>query len=129
MTSLDVQCCGSLSAWMLFVLFNLLHVCPPVQERLTKQIAVAITEALQPIGVGVVIEATYVCSTVLIHTLLFTLLSSTLLTFIAFFSFSCFSFRLPPPHLLYLASHFMYHFVSFDSFSLSVVSFYFLLLF
>uniref|UniRef100_A0A674BZ15 GTP cyclohydrolase 1 n=1 Tax=Salmo trutta TaxID=8032 RepID=A0A674BZ15_SALTR len=31
-----------------------------VQERLTKQIAVAITEALQPAGVGVVIEATYV---------------------------------------------------------------------
>ncbi|OBS65226.1 hypothetical protein A6R68_06240, partial [Neotoma lepida] len=29
-----------------------------VQERLTKQIAVAITEALQPAGVGVVIEAT-----------------------------------------------------------------------
>lgn len=34
-----------------------------VQERLTKQIAIAITEALQPAGVGVVIEATYVkCS-------------------------------------------------------------------
>lgn len=30
-----------------------------VQERLTKQIAVAITEALQPAGVGVVVEATY----------------------------------------------------------------------
>lgn len=30
----------------------------PVQERLTKQIAIAITEALQPAGVGVVIEAT-----------------------------------------------------------------------
>uniref|UniRef100_A0A3B3I3A1 GTP cyclohydrolase 1 n=1 Tax=Oryzias latipes TaxID=8090 RepID=A0A3B3I3A1_ORYLA len=29
-----------------------------VQERLTKQIAVAITEALQPTGVGVVVEAT-----------------------------------------------------------------------
>lgn len=29
-----------------------------VQERLTKQIAIAITEALQPAGVGVVIEAT-----------------------------------------------------------------------
>lgn len=39
---------------------NLVGVCPPVQERLTKQIAVAITEALQPTGVGVVIEATYV---------------------------------------------------------------------
>ncbi|XP_042799222.1 GTP cyclohydrolase 1 isoform X1 [Panthera leo] len=30
-----------------------------VQERLTKQIAVAITEALRPAGVGVVVEATY----------------------------------------------------------------------
>ncbi|XP_007886323.1 GTP cyclohydrolase 1 [Callorhinchus milii] len=32
-----------------------------VQERLTKQIAVAITEALKPSGVGVVIEATHMC--------------------------------------------------------------------
>ncbi|XP_061743148.1 GTP cyclohydrolase 1 [Nerophis ophidion] len=32
-----------------------------VQERLTKQIAVAITEALQPTGVGVVMEATHMC--------------------------------------------------------------------
>ncbi|XP_078418768.1 GTP cyclohydrolase 1 [Cetorhinus maximus] len=32
-----------------------------VQERLTKQIAKAITEALQPAGVGVVIEATHMC--------------------------------------------------------------------
>ncbi|KAM8894860.1 GTP cyclohydrolase 1 [Spinachia spinachia] len=32
-----------------------------VQERLTKQIAVAITEALKPTGVGVVIEATHMC--------------------------------------------------------------------
>ncbi|KAG7242689.1 hypothetical protein INR49_020062 [Caranx melampygus] len=32
-----------------------------IQERLTKQIAVAITEALQPTGVGVVIEATHMC--------------------------------------------------------------------
>ncbi|KAK3591557.1 hypothetical protein CHS0354_041599 [Potamilus streckersoni] len=32
-----------------------------VQERLTKQIAVAITEAIQPAGVGVVIEATHMC--------------------------------------------------------------------
>uniref|UniRef100_A0A3B3CJC1 GTP cyclohydrolase 1 n=1 Tax=Oryzias melastigma TaxID=30732 RepID=A0A3B3CJC1_ORYME len=30
-------------------------------ERLTKQIAVAITEALQPTGVGVVVEATHMC--------------------------------------------------------------------
>ncbi|KAH0620250.1 hypothetical protein JD844_020348 [Phrynosoma platyrhinos] len=35
--------------------------CIGVQERLTKQIAVAITEALQPAGVGVVIEATHMC--------------------------------------------------------------------
>ncbi|NWU82685.1 GCH1 cyclohydrolase, partial [Onychorhynchus coronatus] len=33
----------------------------PVQERLTKQIAIAITEALQPAGVGVVVEATHMC--------------------------------------------------------------------
>lgn len=32
-----------------------------VQERLTKQIAVAITEAIQPAGVGVVVEATHMC--------------------------------------------------------------------
>ncbi|XP_072315803.1 GTP cyclohydrolase 1-like [Eucyclogobius newberryi] len=32
-----------------------------VQERLTKQIAVAVTEALQPSGVGVVVEATHMC--------------------------------------------------------------------
>ncbi|NWU72269.1 GCH1 cyclohydrolase, partial [Pterocles burchelli] len=32
-----------------------------VQERLTKQIARAITEALQPAGVGVVIEAMHMC--------------------------------------------------------------------
>lgn len=32
-----------------------------VQERLTKQIAVALTEAIQPTGVGVVIEATHMC--------------------------------------------------------------------
>nr|XP_034996930.1 GTP cyclohydrolase 1 [Zootoca vivipara] len=32
-----------------------------VQERLTKQIAIAITEALQPAGVGVVVEATHMC--------------------------------------------------------------------
>ncbi|KAF7252322.1 GTP cyclohydrolase 1 [Varanus komodoensis] len=32
-----------------------------VQERLTKQIALAVTEALQPIGVAVVIEASHMC--------------------------------------------------------------------
>lgn len=32
-----------------------------VQERLTKQIAVAITEAIQPAGVGVIVEATHMC--------------------------------------------------------------------
>ncbi|PVD26293.1 hypothetical protein C0Q70_13964 [Pomacea canaliculata] len=32
-----------------------------LQERLTKQIAVAITEAVQPAGVGVVIEASHMC--------------------------------------------------------------------
>lgn len=31
-----------------------------VQERLTKQIATAITEAIQPFGIGVVIEARFV---------------------------------------------------------------------
>lgn len=38
---------------LVYLLLNL------VQERLTKQIAVALTEAIQPAGVGVVIEATY----------------------------------------------------------------------
>jgi len=32
-----------------------------VQERLTKQIAVALTDAIQPAGVGVVVEATHMC--------------------------------------------------------------------
>ncbi|XP_055879764.1 GTP cyclohydrolase 1-like [Biomphalaria glabrata] len=32
-----------------------------VQERLTKQIALAITEAIQPAGVGVVVEACHMC--------------------------------------------------------------------
>ncbi|XP_064489531.1 GTP cyclohydrolase 1-like [Ornithodoros turicata] len=32
-----------------------------VQERLTKQIATAITEAIDPTGVGVVIQATHMC--------------------------------------------------------------------
>lgn len=49
-----VQCCLFCPACFMFVRLS------TVQERLTKQIAVAITEALQPTGVGVVIEATYV---------------------------------------------------------------------
>ncbi|GAA47467.1 GTP cyclohydrolase I [Clonorchis sinensis] len=32
-----------------------------VQERLTRQIAVALTEAVKPVGVGVIIEATHMC--------------------------------------------------------------------
>uniref|UniRef100_K1Q7E7 GTP cyclohydrolase 1 n=1 Tax=Magallana gigas TaxID=29159 RepID=K1Q7E7_MAGGI len=40
---------------LVYLLLNL------VQERLTKQIAVALTEAIQPTGVGVVIEATHMC--------------------------------------------------------------------
>uniref|UniRef100_A0A183D4V3 GTP cyclohydrolase 1 n=1 Tax=Gongylonema pulchrum TaxID=637853 RepID=A0A183D4V3_9BILA len=32
-----------------------------VQERLTKQIAAALTKAIQPFGVGVVIEASHMC--------------------------------------------------------------------
>lgn len=32
-----------------------------VQERLTKQIAVALTQAIQPAGVGVIIQATHMC--------------------------------------------------------------------
>ncbi|KAJ7485310.1 hypothetical protein FB451DRAFT_1337583 [Mycena latifolia] len=34
-----------------------------VQERLTKQIAIAVQEAIQPRGVAVVIEATHMCMT------------------------------------------------------------------
>jgi GTP cyclohydrolase I len=36
---------------------------PQLQERLTGQIADAIMEALQPMGVGVVIEAEHLCMT------------------------------------------------------------------
>lgn len=42
-------------AFVNFLCYLLLNL---VQERLTKQIAVALTEAIQPAGVGVVIEAT-----------------------------------------------------------------------
>lgn len=38
-----------------------------VQERLTKQIALAITEAVQPAGVGVVVEARYVTVSLLFN--------------------------------------------------------------
>ena len=38
-------------------LHYILHFSLSVQERLTKQIAVAITEAVQPTGVAVVVEA------------------------------------------------------------------------
>uniref|UniRef100_A0A670K8V7 GTP cyclohydrolase 1 n=1 Tax=Podarcis muralis TaxID=64176 RepID=A0A670K8V7_PODMU len=40
-----------------FLLYNLRS----FQERLTKQIALAITEALKPVGVAVVIEASHMC--------------------------------------------------------------------
>lgn len=43
---------------LLFVNFLCYLLLNLVQERLTKQIAVALTEAIQPAGVGVVIEAT-----------------------------------------------------------------------
>uniref|UniRef100_A0A0N5CT89 GTP cyclohydrolase 1 n=1 Tax=Thelazia callipaeda TaxID=103827 RepID=A0A0N5CT89_THECL len=32
-----------------------------VQERLTKQVAAALTEAVEPAGVGIVIEANHLC--------------------------------------------------------------------
>ena len=34
-----------------------------VQERLTKQIAIAVQEAIKPLGVAVVMEATHLCMT------------------------------------------------------------------
>lgn len=67
-----------------------------VQERLTKQIAVAITEALQPTGVGVIIEATYVSHTFYLKSLVFyLLLSGSTLSFplIVFFIFVVFFFN------------------------------------
>uniref|UniRef100_A0A8C1PI62 GTP cyclohydrolase 1 n=2 Tax=Cyprinus carpio TaxID=7962 RepID=A0A8C1PI62_CYPCA len=42
-----------------FILLLILFIA--VQERLTKQIAMAISEALQPVGVAVVIEAAHMC--------------------------------------------------------------------
>ena len=42
------------------VILALLWLLFPVQERLTKEIAEAMREAINPAGVGVVIEATYV---------------------------------------------------------------------
>lgn len=58
-----MQCCylDSGGGALMLVRFNTVSELPvvlSVQERLTKQIAIAITEALQPAGVGVVIEAT-----------------------------------------------------------------------
>ena len=41
-----------------------------VQERLTKQIATAISEALEPAGVAVVIEAVWVFNPFIIHIVL-----------------------------------------------------------
>jgi len=38
------------------IIIFFLCVCDLVQERLTKQIAVAVTQAIQPAGVAVVIE-------------------------------------------------------------------------
>lgn len=48
------------------------HIVLLVQERLTKQIAEALTETITPRGVGVVIEATYVlrCTYTSIHAIL-----------------------------------------------------------
>ncbi|KAL4597569.1 hypothetical protein GN956_G25910 [Arapaima gigas] len=51
----------SLTNWMVFLIVEIYSRRLQVQERLTKQIAVAITEALQPAGVGVVVEATHMC--------------------------------------------------------------------
>ena len=72
-TPLITDCC-------LFCLCS--SVCPSdastVQERLTKQIAVAITEALHPTGVGVVIEATCVKLTYLLSLCFLLLLSAPL---------------------------------------------------
>lgn len=62
-----------------------------VQERLTKQIAVAITEALQPTGVGVIIEATYVSHTFYLKSLFF--LSPALWLFFVFPTNCIFYFR------------------------------------
>lgn len=72
-------------------------VCTLVQERLTKQIAVAITEALQPTGVGVVIEATYVQYDHRNRTAV-----SGFMDFIIIFNF-----RLPPHIVFFFLSHFV----------------------
>ncbi|XP_067470899.1 GTP cyclohydrolase 1 isoform X1 [Thunnus thynnus] len=81
-----------------------------VQERLTKQIAVAITEALQPTGVGVVIEATYVHSFTdcFLSFTLYSCLSTTSVPFLSFTSF-------PPPLISsspFLYFHLIHHFIS-----------------
>lgn len=38
-----------------------------VQERLTKQIAIAVTKAVQPAGVAVVVEGVYVSNFIIYH--------------------------------------------------------------
>ena len=55
---------GTLLLWNPFIVYSsfggfffLFFIRPTVQERMTKQIANAITEAIKPHGVGVVIEA------------------------------------------------------------------------
>ena len=53
-----LQCVQKATAFSLFTLNFIALVI--VQERLTKQIAMALTEAVNPAGVGVVIEATWV---------------------------------------------------------------------
>ena len=56
--TIGLQCMQKATAFSLFTLNFIVLVI--VQERLTKQIAMALTEAVNPAGVGVVIEATWV---------------------------------------------------------------------
>ena len=43
------------------ILIRIIYMYLPVQERLTKQIACAINDYLQPKGVAVIIEAQHMC--------------------------------------------------------------------